>query len=424
MKVYRGWWIVFVGLVAGMIHTGATMYVFSIVAGPMEEELGWSRSLLYGAISVAAIVTAVVSGLIGPYFDRYGARAMMTWSALVSGLALTAVALVRAPWQYYGLVGAVIGAARAFHGLGPRVAIANWFIRKRPSAHATYTVGGPMSGLVFVTPVAWVLTFANWRVVWVFLGLLEFAVVMPLSWLVIRRRPEEVGLHPDGETSPSPRFAASPVPEDTWTRAAALHTPTFWLIAFGFACTQFAGTGLTIHIAPYGLDKGLGPAGAAAVLTSYSIGCVLARVIWASALLRLGVRRCMIAYAATYVVTIAGVILAGDAVTTYLSAFVVGIVSGATMLLQGTVWPEYYGHGIVGALSGYSTLIQLPSQVFAPFGAALVHDLTGSYVPVFAGFAVLSLIATACFAIAQKPTNNVMLTSAEVPHAIPAVRHH
>ena len=270
-----------------------------------------------------------------------------------------------------------------------------------------------MAGVVFVPPVAWLLTFTGWRAVWAFMGLLQLVVVLPLCWLVIRRRPEDVGLLPDGDPVADDGAAASPAgrraiavrerPEDRWTRGAAVRTPTFWLVALGFACTTFPGSGMFLHLVPYGQDQGLAAAAAALVLTSYSVGAMVARPVWAYVLDRVGIRRSMIAFALTNGVAIAAFILSRDIAAMYVTSFVVGLIAGATMPLQGQVWPDYFGRNIVGSLTGYATLIMTPAVALGPFAAAVAHDMTGSYLVVFTAFVAVSFLAGLCFFLAPRP---------------------
>ena len=411
--IYPGWWIVFTGVLNGMISAGSTGYVFSILVATMQDELGWSRSLLYGAMSVATVVASIGAGIVGPFFDRYGPRFMMTCSTLVSGIAILLIGTVNEPWQYYLLIGGVLGFGRAFTNLGPRTAIANWFIKKRPGAFATFTVGAPLSGVVFVPLAAWMLTFTDWRFIWVFMGVLTMLIVTPMSWIFMRRRPEDVGLLPDGEPVAGregmPAQERAPIamqerPEDRWTRGQALRTPTFWLVALGFMCTMFAGSGMLVHLAPYGLDHGYTAAASALILTSYSVGCVVARMVWPFIVVRQGIRRAMIAFAFSYAVVMASFVMAQDLMQMYVTVFFVGVAAGATMPLQGQVWADYFGRRIVGAVTGYASVVMMPSITLAGFSGALIHDLTGSYQITFTTMVALSLLASGLFFLARRPT--------------------
>lgn len=422
--IYPGWWIVLTGVLSLTVSSASGSYVLSVLVAPMEAELGWSRATIYGAMSVGSIVGSVVAGITGPLFDRYGARTMMTVGSIMSGVGVLLVAFASEPWQYYFLTGIVGGATRSFSNLGPRTAIANWFIKKRASAYATFTVGAPMSGVVFVPPVSALLPLTGWRSVWLFMGLLKIVVVAPMSWIFMRaRRPEDIGLLPDGEPvtddpNGEPQAERKPIavreqPEDRWTSGAALRTPAFWLVALGFTCTMYAGSGMFPHLVPQGLDMGFSPAAAAFLLTSYSVGCVVARVVWPMVVTRQGIRRAMIAFAGSYALVIGSYVLARDIWTMYALIFLVGVVAGGTMPLQGQVWADYYGRNIVGAITGYASLVMMPSTTFSAFSGAVAHDLTGSYTVTFTAMSLLSVLAAIFFFLARKPAPPPAPASAE-----------
>ncbi|MDA1035698.1 MAG: MFS transporter, partial [Chloroflexi bacterium] len=105
----------------------STSYLFSIMIVPMEQDLGWSRTTLLGALTVTTLVTALSGMVLGPIFDRHGARVGMTVGAVLSGTFMLTLTQVRSPWQYYILLGIGMGVTRAaLENVGPRTAIANW----------------------------------------------------------------------------------------------------------------------------------------------------------------------------------------------------------------------------------------------------------------------------------------------------------
>ena len=119
---------------------------------------------------------------------------------------------------------------------------------------------------------------------------------------------------------------------------------------------------------------------------------------------RRGIRTAMITFAGTYAVVIAAYVFASDFWTMYVLIFLVGVVAGGTMPLQGQVWADYYGRNIVGAITGYSSLVMMPSTTFSAFSGAVLHDLTGSYQLTFTIMAALSAVAAVLFVLARKPT--------------------
>lgn len=141
--IYRGWWIVLVAWLALLISNGTTSYLINLLSGPMERDLGWDRSTVYGALSMAGVVSGLLSAPIGPLLDRYGGRVLMTISAALSGVALALTGAVHEPWQCFLVLGVGVAITRPALNVGPRMAIANWFIQKRPLAFGLYSTGNP-----------------------------------------------------------------------------------------------------------------------------------------------------------------------------------------------------------------------------------------------------------------------------------------
>ena len=102
---FHGWWIVAVSFFALFTHGAATSYLFGLLVVPMENDLGWSRTTLVGALTVATFVTSALGMMMGPVFDRHGARIGMASSALLGGTCLVLLAMVQTPWQFYLLLG-------------------------------------------------------------------------------------------------------------------------------------------------------------------------------------------------------------------------------------------------------------------------------------------------------------------------------
>ncbi|MEX2598369.1 MAG: MFS transporter, partial [Dehalococcoidia bacterium] len=226
---FRGWWIVFAAFLSLFLHGPATNYLFGILVVPMEQDLGWSRTMLTGAVTVATFIAAGVGLYIGPFFDRHGVRVGMTVSAICGGAALVLLAFMQTPWQYYLLLGLGIGATRAgLENVGPRTAIANWFVRRRAAAFAWASGGRALFGILMVPIISYIVVQTSWRSGWALMGVLELVILVPLLWLIIRRRPEDQGQLPDGDAPAEQRQEAgqrtltAAEREVQWTRAEAV----------------------------------------------------------------------------------------------------------------------------------------------------------------------------------------------------------
>jgi sugar phosphate permease len=77
-------------------------------------------------------------------------------------------------------------------------AVANWFNRMRSRALSILTLGAAVGGFICAPTAAFLIARFGWRIAFVALGVTIWLVCLPLS-LVIRHKPEEMGLKPDGD---------------------------------------------------------------------------------------------------------------------------------------------------------------------------------------------------------------------------------
>lgn len=407
---FHGWWIVGVSFLSLFIHGAATSYLFGLLVVPMENDLGWSRTMLVGALTAATFVTAGLGVVLGPVFDRSGARAGMTLSALLGGACLVLLAFVRTPWEYYLLLGLGVGAARTgLENIGPRTAISNWFVRRRAAAFAWSSGGRAVFGFTMVPVFALLIERTSWRSGWLALGIAELVVLAPLAWLVIRRRPEDHGLLPDGDlpSAAGPAATDGGVPsaaaEASWTRAEAVRTRALWLIILGLVLTGFPATGIIANMVPYFIDEGLSQSLASLAFAFFGFGAIFGRLFWGYAAGRFGVHAGLTLYGFSYGAVIALYALAGTPAALFAAAWPVGLVIGGAQQLQSQTWPDYFGRKHVGAITGLTILLVTPAMAAGPLVAAAAFDLMGSYGPVLGAYAGGSFLAGFCFLLAKRP---------------------
>jgi len=406
-RIYRGWWIVLSCYFAQMIASGASGWVFGILIAPMGAELGWTRSEIVVAITISSLIGGLLAAPLGPIVDRYGPRLLMTVSLAIAGTMLILLAFVHERWQYY-LVWAVIGIAQpGFGTLAPVVALANWFIRRRALAFMLFTFGSATAGIFLTRVAAWMAPEYGWRTVWVAMGIAVWLLV-PLTWASVRRRPEDVGLLPDGDTEvrsadDAEAAAGTAVVEVQWTAREALRTPAFWLLTFGFTLVGAPSSSIFVHMAPYVVSKGHSLAAGAAVVSWYGIGVLGGRPVYGYLIAKLGVRWTLVVYAATYGAVILAFLFPTDLLAIQVTAVLLGIAIAGGQQLQGQAFPDYYGRSVVGTLSGYASIAMTLARAGGPLFAALAFDVGGSYVFPFAAFGVACLVAALAFALAGPP---------------------
>ncbi len=238
-NTYYGWFVV-IGSAFIVFGVAGGQFSFGVFQTPMTDEFGWT----HGSFSVALSISYVLSGLLRPvagYFaDRYSAK----WSALagvvIMGWMLLLLPLVNSLWHLYVIYGVMsVGITL---GTGPVLTkiVSQWFLSRRGLTLGL--VGGAGSfGAMFLVPAssAFLVWFA-WQQAYLFLGLLLLVLILPVGILLIRDRPEDMGLEPYGK----PRRSPAPAQDGDSGRPAvvlrdasfgeALRTPLFWKLTFGY----------------------------------------------------------------------------------------------------------------------------------------------------------------------------------------------
>jgi MFS family permease len=177
---------------------GILYYAFTVFVTPMEAELGWSRAAITGAFSLALLVSGAAAVPAGHWLDRHGPRLLMTLGSCAATLLVLAWAAAGDLAAFY-LTWAGIGVAMAAVLYEPAFAtVAVWFDRRRTQALAVLTLIAALASTIYVPLAAWLVQAQGWRSALVTLALVLGATTIAPHALLLRRRPEDLGLRPDG----------------------------------------------------------------------------------------------------------------------------------------------------------------------------------------------------------------------------------
>jgi sugar phosphate permease len=270
-KIYYGWVVVGVTFLTLLIGAGVRSTP-GILLVPLENEFQWSRA----TISFAVAVSLFLYGFIGPFaaavMERFGLRRTMmaSLSLLCVGVALTT--LMRESWQLILLWGVTVGAGTGFiaNVLGAIVA-ARWFTARRGLVLGILTGSAAAGQLIFLPTFAAITANYGWRATVLTVAAIAI-VIIPLVALLMRERPEDVGLAPYGDTE-GPRTVVAvhgnPVGLAFRTLGEAARTRDFWLLAGSFFMCGASTNGLIgTHLIPACLDNGIAEVTSAGLLAA------------------------------------------------------------------------------------------------------------------------------------------------------------
>src|SRR5262245_24911582 len=261
--LFYGWWIVIVGCILDAVKGGTFNSGFSLYFLPVLTELNLSRAATSLPFSLAKLESALQGPLIGYLIDRFDLRVMLVMGTVLAGGGFVLLSFTHSYLTFLLVfMGLLSLGFQAGFNHATMAAVNHWFLRKRGIAMSIVQTGQAIGGVAIFPLVALAVLKLGWREAAFLSGLVVLAMV-PLV-LVVRRSPESMGLLPDGE-SRVPR-QPSGVPsgrvrrlreQEEFTAGEAFRTPAFWLLAAFHGLRNVPYAGVTVHLVPLLVWKGL-----------------------------------------------------------------------------------------------------------------------------------------------------------------------
>lgn len=400
LPFFYGWVVLGCVCLAGFARQGPSVAVLSIFVTPMTEHFGWSRTAIAGAVSVGGVLAAVISPLIGPMLDRQGARLVLTLAVLGSGIACMTLSLTQSlPMFYLVFCFARMIWAGPFD-LGLYGALNAWFVAHRAFVTSIATVA-QLGGLIALPLIAqFAMGAGDWRDGWIAVGATVLIVGFVPAWLLLVRRPEDVGLVPD-------RLASATAPatpaEPRFSRVQAMRTPAFWLLSLYTVLVYPVQAGVSLHQVPHLIERGISPLVAASVVGVFSSLSAVATIGFGFLARRGPIRHSMALAAILLASGSFGLIWVHTAWGAYLAAGAFGMGIGGILTLLPIAWADYFGRESYGAIRGVALSLQVLAQAVGPVLSGVLRDWSGDYVRSLVVFGALAALAVVAALVAQKP---------------------
>jgi sugar phosphate permease len=411
--IFFGWWIVVSGCILQSLHSGLLGQGFTVYFLHLQEEFGWSRTLLSSGFSLSNIVNGILAPFEGWLSDRFGPRRLVLTGMVMLGTGFIFLSSVDSIVSYF-LSFALIACGASLGGYLPiSIAVLNWFVRKRSIALGIASAGHGLGGLIIFL-VAWSVVNNGWRPTALVSGIV-ILVVGTACALILRQRPEKYGYLPDGD-KPAIRKSSKQEPQtekidvedlpsaDDFTVQEALRTRSYWLIAAGHASAVLTISAVSLHLAPHlvqQMDMSLEAAGSIVSLLLFM--SIAGRLIGGILADRMDKRWLLVGSMISHTI---GLLLLANATTMFqivLFTIFHGVAWGARGLIQNSVRAEYFGRKAIGSILGIASIPVVIAIVVSPIFTAWLYDLNGDYHFAFSILAAYTAAGTLFFAFAKRP---------------------
>ena len=415
--IFYGWWLTGVSafvMIIGTVPIFQGMTAWFVV---LEREFGWNRAQLSLAFSLTRAEGTVMGPVAGYLVDKIGPRRMVFFGLPVMGVGFILFSRVDNLWQFYGaFVLASMGAG--FGTWLPMMTVLNhWFQKRRSMAMSLAMEGFALGGVLLIPALAWAIDpdepgRLGWRLTAAGIGVVLIVLAWPVSRLV-RNRPEEYGLLPDGrreDQSESGERGGSGQGQTegadfTWQEA--LRTRPFWLITVGHSATSIVIVTLTVHLGPMLTDLGYSLQMVAWVVSTYTgVGAVFT-LVGGYIGDRVPMHLALFGFSVIQSTAVVILLSADTLPMVLLFAVVLGIGFGGRTPMTTAIRGVYFGRRAFASITGISMIPMNIMLLVFPLFAGIMFDAVGSYQIPFSVLAIVSFFGSAMFLLLGKPSLKV-----------------
>jgi len=389
LPFYYGWLIIAIAFVTMAIGVTART-AFSLLMPPLINEFGWDRGLAAGAFSFGFLVSAILSPFVGRLMDTRGPRVIIEAGVCLLTAGLLLAPLIEKPWQLYATLGVLVGAgANLMTYTVHSQFLPSWFIRRRAFAIGIAFSGAGVGALVLLPWLQSIISHSGWRASCSAMAVLVLCLLGPLN-LLVRRKPEDMGLQPDGAPALDKRTGRTRTLHIVdpawasleWTLGRAMSTPRFWWIVLGYFCALVAWYAVQVHQTKYLVEVGFSSAVAAWALGIVSAAGIPGQIVLGALSDRVGREWVWTIGCAGFAICYVALIGLEHSPSSALLVVMVisqGFMGYALTSVMGPIVAEIFGGPHYGAIFGAITVALIGGGAAGPWMAGVIHDATGSY---------------------------------------------
>lgn len=375
---YYRWIVVAYGLLLQAISVGTIIYCFALFTLPWLEEFGSSRRDLMLTIALLQIGAGILGPLAGRALDAYPLRWVILTGLASLVLGLTLARQVTALWQLWLIYATILPISMTLMGtLAAQTLVSRWFTENRGMALGISAIGTNVGGIILPILVSTWLLQVGWRDTLGNLAILALALILPLTWLVLRRSPK-VSTSED---------TASRVDQRIWTTKEILSTSIFWIPFASLAPLSMAFGILQFNLGIIVRDIGLADSVTGGLIALTSICMVLGKIFFGVLGDRVDHRKLYWVANVATIVALALVMYAQTLPVLVVATVAAGISGGDILPLTGLIYGARFGVASFGRVMGFGMLTIMAGAI-SPIGAGWIYDLYGSY-----DYALMAMIA-------------------------------
>lgn len=402
--LYYGWWLIAAVFVGEMFAIGSTTYAFGLFVKPLEQEFGISRGDANKGLALFIVGMGLSAPLIGRLLDRRSAGRIMLFGAAWMAAGLVAVALAPSlGWMALAILLVVASGAAMIGPLTANTLASRWFARKRGRALGLVAVGTSVGGTLLVPLIAYNLETFGWRQALIIQAVLILVIVGALALWVVRDRPQDLGLLPDGDLAVQESAAAALAAGPEWKPGQLLRHRDFWCIGLSVGLTFAVTQSVLASLVPYATDAGIDGKKAALLVSSLSVCSILGKLLFGALAEKVDKRWLLLSVVAFTVAQLGTLIAQPDFTWLLIICGIAGFAIGGELPVWAAIIAERFGPRSFGTVMGMMNPINMVCSLAAISYVGVAYDRSGGYALPFQHFLLVSAAAAVMTLLISRP---------------------
>jgi MFS family permease len=392
--MFFGWYVVTGTFVAQLLIVGFFTYSVSLLVGPVRAEFDVSLEQVMYSMTAGTFFGLAAAPICGGLLDRYPVRWLMASGIIVFAAGLWWVANATSIAEYVLVFGLTLAVSNGLAGsMASSTTVSRWFSASRGKALGIAAIGTSAGGILIPGLMTHWIDTDGWRSALENLSLLTLLVALPLVVLTIRGRPEDIGLHAEGEAATTSDAAAT---DHGMTIKQILSSRAYWFIGLSLGLLFCVYSSVISNLAPYTSGLGHSNADSSALIMILAVASLVGKIAFGLLADKIDLKLGL--WAAIALVAAALLILSTEPGYLWiaLAAVLMGLATGGMLPVWGSMMAHAFGlvsYGkAMGLMGPLLTLLVMPGYTIV----GRLYDMTGNYqmaMTVLTGLALLSAAA-------------------------------
>lgn len=405
--LFYGWIIIALSALATFFSSPGQTYSISAFINSYIVDFGYSRTLISSIYSAATILSGFLLVFMGKAVDRFGQRRMLVIAGTTLSLACFFNSFVaNIPMIFIGFF------LLRYFGQGsltliPGSLVPQWFEKKRALAISLLTLGTIFGTIIVPRINIYMIETYGWQTAWRGWSLLILVLFVPLMWIFIVNKPENIGMLPDNmpvRSNHDIAYELELVTQRSFTLNQAIKTKEFWFIGLISMLIPMISTGMIFHFYSIMSERGINETETATIIGFIALPGLSMPLIAGTIIDR---------YRSKYIIFTSLLFIMFDLIyiqytSTPLTAgiflLIYGFFSNVQSITLNVIWVRYFGRLYLGSIRGASTVFAVVGSALGTVPFGLSYDMTGSYKTAFILMAMATFMGMILSLTIKKPT--------------------